>query len=99
MAGLAARVASMRRFNRFYTARIGVLREGLHDSAFSLTEARVLYELAHRDGLTAARLAKQLALDPGYLSRILPAFPRRGLPATTVSDVRARHSPLAPTNA
>ncbi len=99
MSGLPERVAAMRRFSRFYTARIGALREGLHDSAFSLTEARILYELAHRDGLTAAQLARELALDPGYLSRLLRAFARRGLLDRTVSPDDGRQSLLALTKA
>jgi len=98
-AALADRVAAMRRFSRFYTARIGALREGLHDSPFSLTEGRVLYELAHRDGLTAAQLARELALDPGYLSRLLRAFARRGLLRRTVSEHDGRQSLLALTKA
>jgi DNA-binding MarR family transcriptional regulator/GNAT superfamily N-acetyltransferase len=76
---LAARVAEVRGFNRFYTLRIGVLGEGLHDSPFSLTEVRVLYEIAERDGLTAATLARELRFDPAYLSRMIKKFKAAGL--------------------
>jgi DNA-binding MarR family transcriptional regulator/N-acetylglutamate synthase-like GNAT family acetyltransferase len=99
MAELAERIAAVRQFSRFYTRRIGALREGLHDSPFSLTEARVLYELAQRDGLTAGQLAKELALDPGYLSRILRGFARRGLLDKAVSAADGRQSLLALTEA
>jgi DNA-binding MarR family transcriptional regulator/GNAT superfamily N-acetyltransferase len=70
-------VQRIRRFNRFYTRHIGVLQESLLDSALSLTEVRVLYELAHRPESTATDLRGELGLDAGYLSRILRNFQKR----------------------
>jgi DNA-binding MarR family transcriptional regulator/GNAT superfamily N-acetyltransferase len=78
-AELDERVEAVRRFNRFYTRRIGVLHKGLLGSPLSLTEGRVLYELAQREPATATALAPELGLDSGYLSRILNGFGKRGL--------------------
>lgn len=91
-------VAGIRRFNRFYTRQIGLLREGLLDSPFSLTEARVLWEIAHGHGPTATVLRASLGLDAGYLSRILRGFERRGLIRREISarDRRESHIHLAP---
>src|SRR3982074_2389811 len=85
-------IARARRFNRFYTRRIGVLDEGLYHTRFSLTESRVLYELAHRPNLTATALCEDLGLDPGYLSRILRRFEKRHLIAKTPSKTDGRQS-------
>ena len=82
----SARIAAIRAFNRFWTRRIGALEETLIGSGFSLAEARVLYELAARDRTNAADLARELSLDPGYLSRLLAGFARRKLIARERSE-------------
>ena len=98
MADLSPRIDTVRRFNRFYTRRIGVLQEGWQNSPFSLTEARVLYELAHRERPTATAVRNSLELDAGYLSRILSSFEKRGLIEKTPSEDDGRQSILALTD-
>jgi DNA-binding MarR family transcriptional regulator/GNAT superfamily N-acetyltransferase len=73
------RIGAIRRFNRFYTRQIGVLRGGILHSPHSLTEARILFELSQRDNLTATALCRELGLDPGYLSHILTRLEQQGL--------------------
>jgi DNA-binding MarR family transcriptional regulator/GNAT superfamily N-acetyltransferase len=93
------RVEQVRRFNRFYTRHIGLLNEGLLDIEYSLTEVRVLYELAHRGPLTAAALGQDLGLDSGYLSRILKKFDGRDLLQRTRSEDDRRQVFLSLTDA
>jgi DNA-binding MarR family transcriptional regulator/N-acetylglutamate synthase-like GNAT family acetyltransferase len=88
-------IAAVRRFNRFYTRQIGLLRKTYLDSPYSLGEMRVLYELAHRDLLTASDIGRALDLDAGYLSRLLHNFEKRGLIGRRTSTKDARQSLLA----
>ncbi len=87
-----SKVRAVRAFNRFYTQRIGVLRRGLLHSPYSLTEMRVLYELANGSDLTATDLQRLLDLDPGYLSRILRSFERSGMLVRERSEKDGRQS-------
>jgi DNA-binding MarR family transcriptional regulator/GNAT superfamily N-acetyltransferase len=87
---LEDRIAAVRQFNRFFTRQIGVLREGLLHSPYSLTEARVLFELAQRQDLTSSDVGRELGLDAGYLSRILARLEQQGLLEKVRSEVDGR---------
>lgn len=87
--GINQQVSAIRAFNRFYTRKIGVV-DGMASSPFSLAEARVLYELAHRQKPTATDIRKELGLDAGYMSRILRDFERRKLVAREQSKADER---------
>jgi DNA-binding MarR family transcriptional regulator/GNAT superfamily N-acetyltransferase len=89
------RIEAVRRFSRFYTRKIGVLHQGLLDSPFSLAEGRVVYELAHHGTTTAAELAKELGVDPGYLSRMLRKLERHGYVTRRRAETDGRQTILA----
>ena len=95
---LDRRIAAVRAFNRFYTRRIGVVRDGYLQSRFSLTEARVLYELAQTNGLTATQIGAALDLDAGYLSRMLRRFEQDGLLSRGASETDKRQNILTLTD-
>ena len=92
---LGAHIAAVRRFSRFYSRRLGMLQDAFLQTSFSLAEARVLFELAHRDKPTASEVADALGIDRGYLSRILRGFTERGLVAKSSSRQDGRQSLLA----
>jgi DNA-binding MarR family transcriptional regulator/GNAT superfamily N-acetyltransferase len=92
---IQTRIEAVRRFNRFFTRRIGVLREGLLHTPYSLTEARVLFEISHRAEVTASDLSRELGLDPGYLSRILARLEQQGLIDKVRSETDARRRLLS----
>ena len=85
-----AEVAAVRDFNRFYTNVIGLLREGLLDTPYSLTEARIIFELARADQTEAGQLRRWLDIDAGYLSRILARFEADGIVGRSRSPQDAR---------
>src|SRR6516225_12469783 len=83
-------VAAVREFNRFYTNVLGLLREGLLDTPYSLTEARIIFELARADQTEAGQLRRWLDIDAGYLSRILARFEADGIVGRSRSPQDAR---------
>jgi DNA-binding MarR family transcriptional regulator/ribosomal protein S18 acetylase RimI-like enzyme len=91
-------VETVRRFNRFYTGRIGVLPEQYLGSGYSLAEARLVYELGRRGQCTATELGRELELDLGYLSRLLQGLKRRGVIQGRASPEDARRRVLALTS-
>ena len=95
----SAHVATLREFSRFYTRRLGTLAEGLLDTRWSLTEARVVYELGQAPSTDMATLRATLALDSGYLSRLLAKFDAAGLIARTASATDGRRQALSLTAA
>jgi len=88
-------IAAVRAFNRAYTKKLGVLDQHLLKSPYSLSEARVMYELAHRDEMTATEIGGELGLDPGYLSRIVQGFEDDGLISREALASDRRHFRLA----
>lgn len=94
MTDMTQRVEAVRRFNRLYTKQIGVVTEQYLKSPFSLTEARVIYELAHHEQTTATEIGNELGMDAGHLSRILRSLKKRGLIDKYPSDTDGRQSIL-----
>ncbi len=92
-------VATVREFSRFYTRRLGTLDEGLLETPWTLTEARVVFELAQAPSTDMAALRTTLAIDSGYLSRLLAKFDAAGLIARTASPTDARRQSLSLTAA
>jgi DNA-binding MarR family transcriptional regulator/N-acetylglutamate synthase-like GNAT family acetyltransferase len=91
-------ISAVRAFNRFYTRKLGVLDQQLLQSPFSLSEARVMYELAHRSDLTAKEIGGELGLDAGYLSRMLQKFDDDGLVSRKPLPADRRHTQLGLTS-
>lgn len=99
MTRIQREATELRGFNRFHTRRIGILQEGLLDSRLSLTEVRVLYELNARNGVLASQLARDLGLDPGYLSRLLAGFKRKRWISAAAARADKRQRPIVLTKA
>ena len=98
-ASLDERISAFRQFNRFYTQKIGILKQGYLGSKLSLAKVRVLYEISHRENTTAKELSEELALDPGYLSRIISEYSRSNVIKRSRSKVDGRENLLELTEA
>lgn len=72
-------ISSIREFNRFYTAILGVVNNHILESEYSITEARIIYELANCNGVTAREIKEKLHIDEGYMSRIISGFVKNGI--------------------
>ncbi|MCB1742259.1 MAG: MarR family transcriptional regulator [Gammaproteobacteria bacterium] len=88
-------IEAVRRFSRFYTRKIGVLHEGLLNSPFTLTEGRIVYEIAHHERTTGKQLAAELGLDPGYVSRVLSGLESKGHIYRCAAEHDARQSEIS----
>lgn len=98
MDDLVANIASVRAFSRFYTSIIGLLDEGLLQSPYSMTEARVLFELGQNDETDLIRLRSDLGVDSGYMTRILDRLQKEGLIVVRKSSSDGRHRILTLTD-
>src|SRR5687768_14903144 len=87
-------IDAFRSFNRFYTHQLGLLNQTLLDTEFSLTQARILFEVAQRRECTARNLVDTLAIDPGYVSRVIASFETRGLIRKIQSPIDSREKQI-----
>src|SRR5215467_12128358 len=95
MTGNATAAERIRKFNRFYTKQIGLLDEQVYPRAFSLTEARIIWELANQSNPTASDIKRELGVDAGQLSRIIASFGKRGLVTKTSNESDRRQTILS----
>ena len=97
-AALEGQIAAVRGFTRFYTRKLGIIEPKLLDSAFTLQEGRIMYEIAHRQACTATDLSRGLGLDPGFVSRSLQALQRRQIVTRRPSKTDGRINEISLTS-